>query len=571
MTISAAWRDLGLRQRFMIIVGTGIIIMVSLVVLIVAHYAEGAMDRKLQQLSANEITSLRTLIVNVMATRPTDEQDIGITVFNKWFVGRNADYPGKVWSVWGPKVALHIHEIDPQRPPKVAQDDLDREALATAKPVGRIVGGFYRYSMPIVLGVTEGANQPVCHTCHTAMGIEDGEVIAVLSSSLSIADERQNLITLILMLVVGGVLAGAVAILGVHWILGVMITNPTARMITVMGRLSGGDTAVDIGFQDRRDEIGDIARSVAVFKENAIEGQRLRIEREEAKGRADEERGVAMRRLASEFESGVSGVAASVAAASAEMEGSAQTLSTLAAQVSAQATAVADASHQAAANVQTVAAATEQLSCSVDEIGRQVAESSRVAESAVVDAAATDGIMHELAGAATRIGEVITLINHIASQTNLLALNATIEAARAGEAGKGFAVVAGEVKNLANQTAKATEEIAQQVGAVQSQTERAVVAIRNVTGTIGRISEIAAAITSTVGQQGEATREIARNVESAALGTRDVSQNISGTFEAARQADLSAGTVLDASKRLSADAQEMSTAVAGFVQRVRAG
>ncbi|RAU23630.1 methyl-accepting chemotaxis protein [Paramagnetospirillum kuznetsovii] len=352
------------------------------------------------------------------------------------------------------------------------------------------------------------------------------------------------------------------------------ITVPVAASIAVMERLAKDDTSVEVGGQDRKDEVGDIARSVQVFKQNALDKKRLEAEAAAAKHRAEEQNRANMNRMAGEFETSVGQVVDSVASASGDMEQTAQTMSALAGQVAAQATAVAAASDQAAANVQTVAAAAEELSSSVGEIGRQVSESAQVARSAVEETAHTDAIVRGLAEAAGRIGQVISLINDIASQTNLLALNATIEAARAGEAGKagkaGEAGEAGEVKNLANQTARATDEIAQQINSVQTETGRAVEAIRNVSATIGRIDEISSAIASAVEEQSAATQEIARNVEEAARGTQEVSSNISGVTNAAGETGQASATVLDAARALSAQSGTLRRTVGDFVAKVRA-
>jgi methyl-accepting chemotaxis protein len=366
-------------------------------------------------------------------------------------------------------------------------------------------------------------------------------------------------------------LVGLVAALGFTLLIARSISVPVAAAITVMERLARDDTSVEVTGQERRDEVGDIARSVQVFKQNAIDKKRMEAEAETAKKRAEIEHKAEMNRLAGEFEAGVAHVVDNVAGASGELEHTAQTMSALAGQVSAQASAVAAASEQAAANVQTVAAATEELSSSVSEIGRQVSESARVARNAVDEAAHTDAIVRGLSEAAGRIGEVISLINDIASQTNLLALNATIEAARAGEAGKGFAVVAGEVKNLANQTARATDEIGQQITSVQTETSRAVDAIRSVSATIGRIDEISAAIASAVEEQSAATQEIARNVEQAARGTHEVSSNIAGVTSAASETGGAAQTVLGAARRLTEESGVLRHSVGDFVAKVRNG
>jgi methyl-accepting chemotaxis protein len=372
-------------------------------------------------------------------------------------------------------------------------------------------------------------------------------------------------------LVIGLSLALTLAVILVVALLIRSITGPVSRIIAVMERLARDDTSVDVIGQERKDEVGDIARSVQVFKQNALDKTRMEAEAEVAKKKLEGDHKAEMNRLAGDFEAGVAHVVDNVAGASSELEHTAQAMSALAGQVSAQASAVAAASEQAAANVQTVAAATEELSSSVAEIGRQVSESAHVARSAVEEAAHSDAIVRGLSEVAGRIGEVISLITDIASQTNLLALNATIEAARAGDAGKGFAVVAGEVKNLANQTARATEEIGQQITSVQTETGRAVEAIRSVSATIGRIDEISSAIALAVEQQSAATQEIARNVEEAARGTQEVSSNIGGVTSAAGETGTASRTVLSAARRLTEESGALRRQVGDFVAKVRNG
>ncbi len=274
--------------------------------------------------------------------------------------------------------------------------------------------------------------------------------------------------------------------------------------------------------------------------------------------------------LADNFETNIKGIVESVSSSATEMQGSAQSLSSTAEETSRQSTAVAAASEEASTNVQTVASAAEELSKSVEEVGRQVGQSNKIAEGAVEEAQRTNEKFQGLAEAASKIGEVVNLINDIASQTNLLALNATIEAARAGEAGKGFAVVASEVKSLANQTAKATEEIAAQIGAIQAATTDAVSAIQGIGSTIGEISEIASAISGAVDQQSSATREIATNVQQAASGTQEVSQNISGVTQAASETGEAASQVLGAADELSKQSELLRDQVDSFLVEIRA-
>ena len=348
------------------------------------------------------------------------------------------------------------------------------------------------------------------------------------------------------------------------------IIRPLWRMNKAMRVLAGGDLAIDNPDKDRGDEIGDMAKSLEVFRANGLEVERLRLEQEEQRQRAEIEKRQAMNTLAEQFDASVKSVVSAVSTAARQLQGNAQTLSANAEQTSRQSMAVSAAAQQASENVGTVAAATEELTASIHEVSRQVTESSRMAKGAVDEANRTNHTISGLVSAAQKIGEVVGLINSIASQTNLLALNATIEAARAGEAGKGFAVVASEVKNLANQTAKATEEISSQIGEMQSVTGNAVQAIRGITGSIQRMSEITATIAVAVEQQGAATTEIARNIIEASRGTAEVSSNIDGVTEAARVTGGEAMETLTAANDLQHHSDALASEVDRFVSRVRA-
>ena len=348
------------------------------------------------------------------------------------------------------------------------------------------------------------------------------------------------------------------------------IVRPIRGMTDAMKVLADGNTRAEVPALDRRDEIGLMARAVQVFKDNMIESERLRKENEETKQRAEADRKAALSNMADTFESQVGGVVGAVTAAATQLQSSSSQMSSTATETSAQATTVASAAEQASGNVQTVAAATEELTASVEEIGRQVSEAAGIASQASKDAIATNDKVGALAQSAERIGDVVKLISAIAGQTNLLALNATIEAARAGDAGKGFAVVASEVKALANQTAKATDEIGTQVKAIQASTAEAVSAIQGIGETIERINKISSTIAAAVEEQGAATKEIARNVQEAAKGTTEVSRNIGGVETASKETGAAASEINTASSELSKQAELLKREVGRFLDTVRA-
>lgn len=347
------------------------------------------------------------------------------------------------------------------------------------------------------------------------------------------------------------------------------ITRPILSIAHTMEGLAGGDLDTAVAGAERGDEIGIMAKAVQVFKDNAIRTRQLEADQVQAEIRAKEEQRMAMNKLADAFEASVGGVVDNVASSSNQLQSSAQNLSALSEQTQSQASAVSSASSQASANVEMVASTSEELSTSINEINRQVSQSTEIASSAVTESGSATEMVGGLAHAANKIGEVVSLITDIAEQTNLLALNATIEAARAGESGKGFAVVASEVKNLANQTARATEEIGSQVGNIQSATENSVEAIAGVASTIEKINEITLGIASSIEEQGDATQEISRNVEQAAMGTSEVSANIEGVSRAASETGQSASEVLEAANNLSQQAQQLKTEVTSFLATVR--
>ena len=347
------------------------------------------------------------------------------------------------------------------------------------------------------------------------------------------------------------------------------VSRPLAALNESMGTLAGGSRDIEVPFVSRRDEVGDMARSLQVFKDGLINADRLAAEQR----REEEKRAVRAGRieeLCSAFDVTSSEAVKSLAAAASQLQTSSAAMSATAEETTQQSAAVAAASEQASVNVQTVASAAEELSSSISEIARQVGQASTIASGAVREAEQTNAKIQGLAEAANKIGEVVALITDIAEQTNLLALNATIEAARAGDAGKGFAVVASEVKNLANQTAKATDEIGTQIAGIQTATQEAVAAILSITKTISEIDEVASGIASAVEEQGAATQEIARNVEQAAAGTEEVSSNISGVSRSATDTGAAASQIRSAAGELSVQSENLSTAVDTFLADVRA-
>jgi methyl-accepting chemotaxis protein len=400
-------------------------------------------------------------------------------------------------------------------------------------------------------------------------GAREGGMVAnqkalLLNDAANQSDSIHKLTLILWVMLAIGLVAGAtISILTAR-----SIVNPVKAMTTSMGVLAEGDKSVDIPGVERTDEVGDMAAAVQVFKDNMIRADQL-AEAQRLEEEAQRARGVKIEQLTADFDQAVSKTLEVVAASATQMEATAQGLSATAEQTSRQATTVAAASEEASTNVQTVAAATEELGGSISEISRQVSQSSNISKQAVLDAQKTNQDIEELATAAVRIGEVVNLITDIAEQTNLLALNATIEAARAGDAGKGFAVVASEVKNLANQTAKATEEISNQIDGIQTSTKGAVNSIGGIGATINEISEIAASISAAVEQQNAATQEIARNIEQAASGTTEVNTNISGVNQAAAETGNSATEVQEATSSLNKETAELRGVVEEFLSSIR--
>jgi len=398
------------------------------------------------------------------------------------------------------------------------------------------------------------------------VGLVDAALDEMVARAEVLADEARN----VLIRNAGALLATILFVaLGLLALFGGVL-GPIRAMTATMRALADGDVSVEIPASGYRNEIGAMAAAVLVFKDNLIRSRALEAETARVRAEAEAQRKAGLRQMAEAFERAVGGIIGLVSSSAIELQTTAQSLTTTATQTASQSTTVAAAAEQATSNVNTVAAAAEQLGVSVQEIGRQVDGSTRLAQGAVAEAGQTGALVQELSSAVARIGDVVGLISSIASQTNLLALNATIEAARAGQAGRGFAVVASEVKALAEQTAKATDEISGQIARVQASTGEAVTAIGSITVRIQEINGVATSIAAAVEEQGTATQEIVRNVGQAAQGAGEVTSNITGVAAAADETGKAASQVLGAATELSRQSEHLSAEVARFLDTVRA-
>jgi methyl-accepting chemotaxis protein len=516
----------------MLIVGMGLLAIGICVVGLVAQVETGRVEATLRAASESELLSLNALVSSAMDQRGSDKDDVAIKVFNGWFEHRNVDYPGRLWSVWGAELTASAAPASSgQATPdhtlgKPPHDAIDEEALRTGQPVGRFVGDTYRYSLPIIIGVTAGTEQPSCRICHTAGRTPNGvQALSVFSSSLATAADFASLRRLLAGVAVATLAGVGVLLLIIHLVFARVISRPLVAMTQVMRRLAEGDQSVEVPAGGSSDEIGAMARAVTVFKQNAREKERA-TEQEAVLRRTASDTGDTLQTMADTIEAETTAALEEISRHTASMAATAATMNDSASRIGDAAQSAAEAADQAVANAQTVASAAEQLAVSIREISGQVSQSTTVVSRAVAAGSEARATIEALNGKVERIGAVAGLISDIAAKTNLLALNATIEAVRAGDAGRGFAVVASEVKQLANQTASSTEEINRHMSEVRTATGASVVAVGAIERTITEMDAIAGSIASAVEEQGAATAEIARNVAQTAEAAHEITTRI---------------------------------------------
>jgi methyl-accepting chemotaxis protein len=587
----------------MLVAALGAVGLVAIVVATVCLAEYRSMEARLHDLSRNELASLNALVETAMRQRLEDKDDVAIKVFNAWFESRNKDYPGKLWSVWSPKVAAFVAQAYPDRAVKRPRDEIDDEAMRTGQPVARFAGLNYRFSVPIILGRPLSGPKETCESCHTAlMGLQDGEAIAVFSSSIAASEDIAVLMSLLYRIAGGGLVVAIAIICFTYWVLRGVVIGPLNGVAAAMRRLAAGDTSISFRDRERCDEIGEMQDAVLVFRDAAVEKARLEGLANAQRAQSEQDRANADRDQAQAIERERAVVNASIGAAMEKL--AAKDLSyrishdippayaTLQKNFNHAIEALERAVHQVADSTSLMQIGTRQIADATDDLSRRTERQAANLEEAtatlgevsttlrqsaegashardVVKSTAADsqqsqhlvrdaiGAMDSIAATSAKIGDITHVIDEIAFQTNLLALNASVEAARSGEAGKGFAVVASEVRALAQRSSQAAQEIKSLISAAAAEVGQGVRLVRETGGamqrTIAQVDEINGIVAEIA--EGATRQATALSEVSAAIGELD--KTTQGNAGVAEQTSAS-------TQGLSTESQKLAALVAEF-------